>query len=105
MRVRVCACVAVPGQIFRGDLALVRIWRRALSAGMIRATRGRAAMKDVPQVEACWTFFEGRGGSVHDSSSNKVLCKLQAASAAWSTCWDARESEVRGCGGLGVSCL
>ena len=55
-------------QHFRGSIDEVRVWNVARSAEEIRRDMKRTLTGDEPGLVACWTFDEGAGLIVHDSS-------------------------------------
>ena len=56
------------GNPFKGQIAELRIWNRALDSDEVEHYKTVALTGDEPNLVGCWTFEQGQGQRVHDLS-------------------------------------
>jgi len=69
-------------QPFRGQIAEIRIWNKALTEAEAEWYRTASVTGNEPNLVACWTFEEGSGQIVRDISPNGNHARLGSSVAA-----------------------
>jgi beta-lactamase regulating signal transducer with metallopeptidase domain len=69
------------GNPFKGQIAELRIWNRALSSDEVEHYKTVTLTGDEPNLVGCWTFEQGQGQRVHDLSRFKNDASLGSSYA------------------------
>ena len=74
--------LAPQGNPFKGQIAGLRIWNRALDAAEVERYKTAALTGNEPNLVGCWTFEQGQGQRVRDLSRFKNDASLGSSYAA-----------------------